>query len=359
MRSLRAILLVGVTTAALTVGSIAPAAAAVQPASAPALTVVSAASTPTATTFRLPLASKSYSVSSYFGPRCIPIQGGPTVHRGIDLAAAGGAPIYSIAAGVVIATVDGTSSREGYVAVRHLIGGVEYKSVYMHVWKSTTRVKVGQTVSAGQRLSEVGSSGASSGNHLHLELWRSTSAGFVAIDPAAFLQPRGVNLYTSSYAVNAKPTPATCTYYTVGGVNFRTGPSTSHSIIRMLPLATAVVHVPGLITNGFIPVKVGTQSGWVSAGLVTPTRPSGAPAVVTPPPAPAPTPAPTPTPTSTYLTTDALNLRATASTSGTRILLIPKGANVGVILASSGVWRKVAYLGKTGWVHSAYLIVKR
>lgn len=355
MRSIRTLLLVGIATAALTVGTVAPASAAGLPArTALAPSAVVSAAVPAATTFRLPLAAKTYNVSSYFGPRCIPIQGGPTVHRGTDLAAAGGAPIYAIAAGVVTATVDGTSSREGYVSVRHMIGGVEYKSVYMHVWKSTTRVKVGQTVSAGQRISEVGSSGASSGNHLHLELWQMTSGGLVAIDAAKFLSARGVNLYTSASAVTAKPTPATCTYYTVGGVNFRTGPSTSHSIIRMLPLATAVVHVPGLITAGFIPVKVGTQSGWVSASLVSPTRPAGAPAVVTPPPAPAP-PAPAPA-TATYATTADLNLRASASTSGERILLIPKGANVGVILASSGVWRKVTYVGKTGWVHSAYLV---
>jgi len=38
------------------------------------------------------------------------------------------------------------------------------------------------------------------------------------------------------------------------------------------------------------------------------------------------------------------------------MLIIPAGANVGVILATSGVWRKVSYAGKTGWVHSAYLV---
>lgn len=364
MRSIRTFLLVGVATAALTIGTMSPATAAIQPATGtttptptPTATVRAATASPTptpapkpttpaATTFRLPLAAKSYSVSSYFGPRCIPVQGGPTVHRGVDLGAAGGAAIYAIAAGVVTATVDGTRSREGYISVRHIIGGVEYKSVYMHVWSATTRVKVGQVVTAGQRISEVGSSGASSGNHLHLELWKSTSAGLVAQDAAAFLKSKGVDLYASAYRVNAKPTPATCTYYTVGGVNFRTGPSTGYSIIRMLPLGTAVVHVPGTITSGFIPVKVGTQSGWVSAPLVSPTRPA-APAVVTPPPAPKPP---------TFATTAALNLRVGASTGAARILIIPRGANVGVVKATSGAWRKVTYLGKTGWVHSAYLV---
>ncbi|MFE7846464.1 peptidoglycan DD-metalloendopeptidase family protein [Microbacterium sp. NPDC057407] len=405
MRSFRALLLAGATAAALTIGGIAPATAASLPAAVtPTPTPTPSASTaapqttptptptpavtpkPTATTpapatpsapqpaatatpsptpkptatptpkpttppapvFRQPLAAKSYTVSSHFGPRCIPVQGGSTYHYGVDMAARAGQPIYAIAAGVVTATVTGTSSRAGYIAVRHTISGAQYTSIYMHIWSATTHVKVGQTVSAGQRISQVGSSGVSSGNHLHLELWKATSTGSAAQNAATFLKPRGVDLYAAAAAVNAKPTPATCTYYTVGGVNFRTGPSTSYSIIRMLPRATAVVHVPGTITTGFIPVRVGSQQGWVSAGLVTPTKLTPAPAAV-PPPAPAPKPA-------TYATTAALNLRATASMSARIQLVIPKGANVGPIAASSGDWRKVTYAGKTGWVHSAYLV---
>jgi uncharacterized protein YraI len=343
MRSIRTLLLAGATTAALVLAGIAPATAAVQQAPTAAVTAQTTMPPPV-TIFRLPLAAKTYSLTSHFGPRCIPVRYGPTVHRGVDMGAAGGSPIAAIAGGIVIATVDGTSTREGYITIKHNFGGVEYRSVYMHVWSSTTHVKVGQLVRNGQRIGSVGSSGASSGNHLHLELWQSTASGLVAVDPAAFLKKRGVDLYGSAYRVTAQPTPATCTYYTVGGVNFRTGPSTNHSIIRMLPLGTAVVHVPGLITTGFIPVKVGSQSGWVSASLVSPTQ-QAAPATA-PPPAPKPT----------YATTAALNLRTGPSAGYARILVIPKGANVGVILASSGDWRKVTYAGKTGWVHSAYLV---
>lgn len=356
MRSIRTLLVAGAAAAALVVGAISPTASALQGAvTAPSVrpAQASTSSVPAATTFRLPLAAKTYGISSFFGPRCIPIQNGGTVHRGLDMATAGGSPIYAIAAGVVTATVDGTSSREGYISLRHNIGGVEYKSVYMHIWNSTTRVKVGQTVSAGQRISEVGSSGASTGNHLHLELWRQTSAGFVAEDPAAALKPRGVDLLGSATGIWAKPTPATCTYYTVGGVNFRTGPSTSHSIIRMLPLGTAVVHVPGQLNNGFIPVKVGTQSGWVSISLVTPTKPATPPPAPTPPPTTPPTTTP---PAGTYQTTARANLRTEPSTSAPRILLLPSGANVGTVAAAKGVWRQVTYSGKTGWVHSAYLV---
>ncbi|MDY0909177.1 M23 family metallopeptidase [Microbacterium sp. CFBP9034] len=331
MRSIRAFLLTALTVTALTLGGLAPAASA-------ALATTAPAALPAATTFAKPLVAKTYTVSSFFGPRCIPLPGASTYHLGVDLAAKAGSPIYAIAAGLVTATVDGTASRAGYIAVRHSIGGVEHTSKYLHIWSSTTRVKVGQTVTAGQRISEVGTSGGSSGNHLHLEIWK----GSAAQDPAVFLKARGVDLYAAATAVNARVTPATCTYYATAGLNLRTGPSTSYTAIRLLPKATAMVHVPGQITAGFIPVKVGTQSGWVSSSYVSPVKPA--------------VPAPTVVPPPTYATTAPLNLRVSPSTTAARILIIPKGANVGVIKASSGVWRQVTYAGKTGWVHSAYLV---
>jgi uncharacterized protein YgiM (DUF1202 family) len=390
MRSIRNLLLVGATAAALTIGGLSPAAAAPLPAAgtptptptpsasatpsatpspttsttatpsatpaptptaSPSAAARSAttsatatptpsATTPAATTFRNPITAKTYTISSYFGPRCIPVQGGSTYHYGVDLAAAGGTPIYAIAAGVVTATVSGTSSRAGYISVRHSIGGVQYTSIYMHIWSATTRVKVGQTVTAGQRISEVGSSGVSSGNHLHLELWQATASGSAAHNAASFLQARGVDIFKSASAVTAKPTPASCTYYTVGGVNFRTGPSTTSSVIRMLPQATAMTHTPGAISSGFIPVRVGTQSGWVSSTLVSPTKPAPAPAAL---------------PSGTFYATAALAFRATAASSGTSLGTIPKGTKVGAIQGLSASWAKVTYNGKTGWVQRSYL----
>src|SRR5699024_2700901 len=97
---------------------------------------------------------------------------------------------------------------------------------------------------------------------------------------ATFLKARGVDVFASATTVTAKAAPATCTYYTTGDVNLRTGPSTSYSALRLLPRATTVVHVPGRIATGFIPVTVGGQSGWVSATLVSPTKPAPLPAAV-------------------------------------------------------------------------------
>ena len=288
------------------------------------------------------MTAKTYVVSSLFGPRCIPVPGASTYHYGVDLAAKSGSPIYAIAPGVVTATVSGTTSRVGYIAVRHTISGATYTSTYMHIWSATTRVKVGQKVTAGQRISEVGNSGVSSGAHLHLELWKAGTSGATAVNAASFLKERGVDIYANATLVTAKAAPPTCTYYTTGAVNFRTGPSTAFPALSLLPKGTAMVHVPGKITAGFIPVKIGTTSGWISSSLVTPTKPP----VVAAAPAPKPT----------YATTTALNLRTKPSLTAPRILVIPKGGKVGVILATSGVWRKVSYAGKTGWVHSAYLV---
>ncbi|BDV30204.1 hypothetical protein Microterr_08640 [Microbacterium terricola] len=291
----------------------------------------------------MPLKTKSYAVTSYFGARCLPLPGASTYHYGIDLGTPSGSPIYAIAAGVVTATVSGTTSRAGYIAVRHTIAGATYTSMYYHIWSATTHVKVGQVVKAGQRISSVGSSGGSTGAHLHLEIWK--SGGPTVLNPPSFLGPRGIDLYANATAVTAKATPATCTYYTTGVVNLRSGPSTNDAVVTVMPAGTAVTHIPGRVTSHFLPVTVGTTAGWVADWLVTPTKPAPKPAV---------TPKPKPKP-ATYATTAALNLRASPSTKAKIVKVIPKGKSVGAIKAKSGVWRKVAYGGKTGWVHSSYL----
>jgi uncharacterized protein YgiM (DUF1202 family) len=368
MTTIRTHLVAWTTTAALVLGGLAPGAASAASPVGSSTALVSTAATPkptpsptpttppAATTFRTPVAAKTYTVSSFYGPRCMPLPGASTHHLGLDLAAKGGAPIYAIAAGIVTHTVSGSSSRAGYISVKHRIDGAEYTSIYMHIWSATTRVKVGQVVKAGQRISEVGNSGGSTGNHLHLEVWKAGAGGATSQNPLTFLSQRGVDIKAGATAVTAKPTPATCTYYATAGVNFRTGPSTSHSIIQVLPKATAMTHVPGKITSGFLPVKVGSRTGWVSSSYVSPTKPAVTvtkpkpPVTVTKPKPPVTKPKP-----ATYVTTAPLNLRKSTSTSSAKLLVIPKRASVGEVKATSGVWRKVVYKGKTGWVHSSYI----
>ena len=100
-------------------------------------------------------------ISSYFGPRPQPVPGASTNHKGVDLAAPYGANILASAAGVVT-TAKYSASAGNYVVIAH---GNGMSTVYMHA--SSLLVSVGQKVSQGQVIAKVGSTGYSSGNHLH------------------------------------------------------------------------------------------------------------------------------------------------------------------------------------------------
>lgn len=107
-----------------------------------------------------------YNISSYFGGRGTVTDANGNVvstgaHYGIDIPAPAGTPIYASAAGTVEAATYG-SSTGNYVLINHG-GGI--KTVYMHA--SALYVSAGQSVSAGQVIAGVGSTGDSTGNHLH------------------------------------------------------------------------------------------------------------------------------------------------------------------------------------------------
>jgi len=100
-------------------------------------------------------------ISSPFGNRESPTEGASTYHQGVDLAAAEGTPIYATRAGTVtIATY--SKSAGFYVSINH---GDGFSSVYMHMTNYV--VSSGQKVSAGQVIGYVGSTGISTGPHLH------------------------------------------------------------------------------------------------------------------------------------------------------------------------------------------------
>lgn len=101
-------------------------------------------------------------VSSPFGNRDQPTAGASTYHQGIDLSAPEGTPIYASRTGVVTAKTTSRSAGN-YVTINH---GDGYSSVYMHMSRFGD-VSVGQAVSAGQVIGYVGSTGISTGNHLH------------------------------------------------------------------------------------------------------------------------------------------------------------------------------------------------
>lgn len=100
-------------------------------------------------------------ITSDYGNRISPTGGASSNHKGIDIGAAGGADIVAAADGKVKAATY-SSSAGNYVMIDH--GGGLY-TVYMHA--SSLNVSSGQSVSAGQVIAKVGSTGISTGNHLH------------------------------------------------------------------------------------------------------------------------------------------------------------------------------------------------
>lgn len=107
-------------------------------------------------------------ISSYYGKRVAPKTGASTMHKGVDFAAPAGTKIYAAKAGTVLQT---QSIKTGYgnsVKIQH-DGG--FTTLYGHMQKYI--VKYGQKVSRGQLIGYVGSTGTSTGNHLHLGLYKS------------------------------------------------------------------------------------------------------------------------------------------------------------------------------------------
>ena len=101
------------------------------------------------------------SITSPFGPRVSPTTGASTYHQGVDLDTGTGWPVWATRAGVVIFSGWGNAAGN-YVTIDHQDG---FRSIYMHL--NSRSVSVGQIVSAGQQIGTTGSTGVSTGDHLH------------------------------------------------------------------------------------------------------------------------------------------------------------------------------------------------
>jgi murein DD-endopeptidase MepM/ murein hydrolase activator NlpD len=118
-------------------------------------------------------------LSSPFGWRIHPIDGVRRMHRGIDIAAAPGSPIFAAEEGVVTEAGWDDSGFGNRVEVRHPSGKV---TLYAHA--SRVLVEKGQSVTRGQAIAEVGSTGRSTGPHLHFEVHLPQEG---RVDPLPFL----------------------------------------------------------------------------------------------------------------------------------------------------------------------------
>jgi murein DD-endopeptidase MepM/ murein hydrolase activator NlpD len=124
-------------------------------------------------------------VNSGFGSRPVrPVPGVGLVHFGSDIGAACGAAIYAAASGVVVA-VGRVGTYGNWIMIDH---GEGIETGYAHVAPDQTLVSVGEAVIAGQVIAGVGTTGASTGCHLHFEV----RVDGTRVDPQAFLIGRGI-----------------------------------------------------------------------------------------------------------------------------------------------------------------------
>ncbi len=116
-------------------------------------------------------------VSSGYGRRTDPFSGRRTMHKGVDFAAPHGTDVISVAAGVVTLAAD----QRGYGKLVEINHGNGYVTRYGH--NSRVTVKVGQRIEKGQVIAKVGSTGRSTGPHVHFEVRRN---GMV-VNPAEYI----------------------------------------------------------------------------------------------------------------------------------------------------------------------------
>ncbi len=105
-------------------------------------------------------------ITSTFGVRADPFDGGSVFHKGIDFHASVGDPVMTVADGVV----SFAGVRRGYGNVVEVDHGNGYVTRYAH--NSRLVVKVGDLVRAGQQIAKAGSTGRSTGAHVHFEVWK-------------------------------------------------------------------------------------------------------------------------------------------------------------------------------------------
>jgi murein DD-endopeptidase MepM/ murein hydrolase activator NlpD len=139
----------------------------------------------TFTGFTCPL--KTYTrISDEYGYRTNPVTGVYKLHGGIDFAAPKGTPIYAAASGYVTVAGWNSSGYGNYVIIYHgeMSDGVAYSTLYAHM--SSIAVTQGTAVAQGQVIGYVGSTGNSTGNHLHLEVWQGRSSAS-RVDPRKYI----------------------------------------------------------------------------------------------------------------------------------------------------------------------------
>ena len=117
-------------------------------------------------------------ISSYFGERMDPFNGEEAMHKGVDFATDAGTDVLAVASGIVT----WAGPREGYGNLVEINHGNGYSTRYAH--NARTAVKVGDVVQRGQAIAVVGSTGRSTGPHVHFEVLKDGRQ----INPMTFIE---------------------------------------------------------------------------------------------------------------------------------------------------------------------------
>jgi murein DD-endopeptidase MepM/ murein hydrolase activator NlpD len=123
-------------------------------------------------------------ISSGYGHRQAPCASCSSDHRGLDFNPGDGSPIYTVAAGVVVESHNDRWGFGRWIVIRHNVNGLEFDSVYAHMQRDSVSLKVGDTVEVAEYVGRVGSTGTSTGAHLHLEI----HVNGVQVDPFTWLK---------------------------------------------------------------------------------------------------------------------------------------------------------------------------
>jgi hypothetical protein len=130
-----------------------------------------------------PMGTASYTFTSPYG-----VARYGSTHSGVDLAAPDGTPLYAVQDGIVTIAGESSGGNSGFmVAIDH---GEGVQSRYVHSWPDGIYVTVGQEVHAGDHIADVGSSGNSTGPHLHFEI----RINDIPTEPIAYMAGRGIDI---------------------------------------------------------------------------------------------------------------------------------------------------------------------
>lgn len=145
-----------------------------------------------------PLPTGTWVRSSGFGMRRHPVTGVHKLHTGADYAAPAGTPILAAADGRVVSA----GSASGYgnlILIEHSVNGSRVATGYAHMSGSGIHVRTGDRIAAGQHIADVGTSGYTTGLHLHFEV-RPGGASQPPVDPEPWLTDGGATPLDSGLA---------------------------------------------------------------------------------------------------------------------------------------------------------------